>query len=146
MKNADNENYNELAFYTLALNDECFIHQYIVDAYTTQSANSVTKSISLTFSLVGLYLFVEKNFTGKQVQKFHTLMSNHKISWPSFELPKNRGEITIEMVLMSELGDERIEMIKNWCHSIWNAFSNCHTEVKSVTEYYLKIQKEIMNY
>jgi hypothetical protein len=67
MQNLNDSNYNQLAFYTLGLQDKCFIHQYIVDAYTAQNANSNTKSISLIFSLVGLYLQIEKNYSGKEV-------------------------------------------------------------------------------
>ena len=146
MDNLINEKYSELAYYTLGLQDECFIHQYIVDAYTSQTANNSTKAISLTFSLVGLYLFIEKDFTGKEIQEFHTLMSNTKIKQPNFELPKNRGEVNIDMVLKAEIGEVRKRMIKIWCCSIWKAFNNSHSEVKEITQYYFNIKIKTTNH
>jgi hypothetical protein len=145
MEDLLNKQYNELAYYTLGLQDECFVHQYIVDAYTLQMANKSTKSISVTFSLVGLYLYVEKNFTGKEVQEFHTLMSKHKIIWPIFNLPENRGKISICMILESEIGEERNKMIKIWCNSIWTALKIHHSEIEKIAEYYLNIKRKTTN-
>jgi hypothetical protein len=141
MKNLPNEKYSELAYYTLGLQDEYFIHQCLVDAFTAQTANKQTKAISLTFSLVGLYLFTEKNFTGKEVQAFHTLMSNDKIKWLHFELPETRGKINIDMVLQSTIGEARNKMIMAWCHSVWEAFSKNHSEVEAIAAYYLNAKK-----
>ncbi len=137
MQNSVNTKFHELAYYTLALKDEYFIHQCIVDAYTAQTANEYTKSISLTFALVGLYLLIEKNYTGKEVQNFHTLMSKNKKNWTTFILPENRGEVTIDAVLKASEGKERDKMIMIWCTSIWNAFSESHTEIKQVAESYI---------
>jgi Family of unknown function (DUF5946) len=136
MNNFVSEQYNELAYYTLGLQDACFIHQYIVDAYTSQTATEDTKAISLTFALVGLYLYIEKNYSGKEVQQFHTLMSTDKMKWPNIKLPGKRGEITIETVLNANEGDERNKMIKNWCNSVWNAFVESHSEIIEIADYY----------
>jgi Family of unknown function (DUF5946) len=135
-----NENYNELTYYTLGLQDKCFIHQYVVDAYSSQTADLNTKSISLIFALVGLYLHIEKNKTGKEVQEFHTLMSKNKIKWPKLILPSNRGEISIEMVLKKNAGEERNQMINKWCVSIWNAYYENHSKIKEISEYYQKLK------
>lgn len=140
MENLVTEKYNELAFYTLGLRDECFIHQYIVDAFTAQNSTIETKSISLTFALVGLYLFIEKGYTGKEVQAFHTLMSSNKLQWPIFILPINRGEITIETVLEVKEQEERNLKIKSWCQSVWNAFSECSVKIKEIADYYIEIK------
>jgi Family of unknown function (DUF5946) len=136
MNSLVSENYNELAYYTLGLQDACFIHQYIVDAYTAQTATEDTKAISLTFALISLYLYIEKKYTGKEVQQFHTLMSTDKIIWPNIKLPEKRGEITIVTVLNANEGDERNNMIKTWCDSVWNAFVESHSEIKEIADYY----------
>jgi hypothetical protein len=132
------EQYNELAYYTLALKDDYFIHQHIVDAYTVQSASIYTKPISLTFGLVGLYLLIEKGFTGKQIQNFHTLMSKHKMQWPTFSLPENRSFINVEMVLKANEGDERSKLIIEWCKNVWHMWQDSHNELKKVVDYYLE--------
>jgi hypothetical protein len=136
----ENEKYNELAYYTLQLQDECFIHQYIVDAYTIQTADSNTKKISIIFALVGLYLYVEKGYTGKEVQRFHTWMSNNKINWPEVELPIKRGNVTVAMVVDKD-GDDRIKMMNTWCNDVWNALSSCHLEIEKIATYYLNLKQ-----
>ncbi len=77
------EQYNELSFYTLAHQHPSFIHQHIVDAQIAQTAAANTKPISIIFSLAGLYLFIEKNYTGKQVQQLHMQMAKNKKPWPT---------------------------------------------------------------
>jgi hypothetical protein len=46
----------------------------IVDAFFVQTATSTTKSITLWFGLVGLYLYVEKGYTGRKVQQMHGVL------------------------------------------------------------------------
>ena len=77
----EQEQYNELAYYTLSHNDSRFIHQHIVDAFTAQTANESTKPIALFFSLAGLYLFLEKNYSGRQVQLANMEMAKGKRSF-----------------------------------------------------------------
>jgi hypothetical protein len=131
-----NEKYNELAFYTLGLQDEYFIHQHVVDAFTTQHATHETKTISLIFALVGLYLYVERKYTGKEIQSFHTLMSDSKMDWPQLKLPAKHGEVTIEMVLKENEGDARNRMIEIWCSSIWKAYHELHVEIIKIAAQY----------
>jgi hypothetical protein len=60
------DEFYELSYYTLAHPDNVyFIHQYIVEAFQTQSADKDTKPIRLIFSLLGLYLYLEKGYTGR---------------------------------------------------------------------------------
>jgi hypothetical protein len=130
------EEYDQLAYYTLSLHDEAFIQQYIVDAYTAQTATEHSKPISVVFALVGLYLFIEKKYNGKQVQRFHVLMSNAKIDWPFLSLPQNRGNITVKTVLRKPI-EERNSMIEAWCKAVWEAFRENHSTIESLANYYL---------
>ena len=68
----------ELTYYTLNKADRNFIHQHVVDAYAAQNADAETKPITLFFALAGLYLLIEKNYTGKEVQAAHIKMSTRK--------------------------------------------------------------------
>jgi ABC-type phosphate/phosphonate transport system permease subunit len=115
------EQYNELSFYTLAHQGESFIHQHIVDAHTAQTADTNTRPISILFALAGLYLLVEKNYSGRQVQQAHLQMAKNKQALPSVILPAERGEITVSDVLAKPPGRERDEMIYRWCASVWEA-------------------------
>lgn len=109
---SDTEFYSELSYYTLAHADKDFIHQHFVDAYAAQKADLNSKPIGITFALVGLYLFVERGYTGRQVQKVNMQMAKNKRVWPAFSLPEKRGGITIADVLRTPSGESRDEMIK----------------------------------
>jgi hypothetical protein len=122
--NKKEQQYHELSFYTLSLQDPAFIHQFIVDAYTAQTADEKAKPISIVFALAGLYLCIEKKFNGKQVQQFHIKMAEDKKQWPKITLPEKRGDIDVSDVLAVSPGPERDKMIKKWCESVWNAFKN----------------------
>jgi hypothetical protein len=130
MKKSDQDLYYELTYYTLGHPDKnYFIHQHIVDCYTAQKADDNTKPIAITYALAGLYLYIEKNYSGRQVQMAHIQMSKNKKVLPTIKLPKNRGEITILKVLETPPGIERDFMIKKWCISVWHAYEDCHDTI-----------------
>lgn len=126
------EAYNELSYYTLAHTDSSFIHQHIVDAFAAQSADEHTKPIRITFALIGLYLYIEKKYTGKQVQIAHTYMAKEKMVWPTFTLPKDRGNITVTDVLDTPAGEERDTLIQTWCSLVWRTYDESHEKIASL--------------
>jgi hypothetical protein len=121
--------YNELSGYTLTHFGPAFIHQYVVDAFAAQNADERTKPIKLTFALVGLYLHVEKSYSGKQVQKVHMLLARRKREWPSFALPRDRGVMTAADVIAAPAGPDRDAAIDVCCASVWKAFRDSHKAV-----------------
>lgn len=119
--------FHELTFYTLAHPDQLyFIHQHAVDAYQAQNASVETRPITLIFSLIGLCLYVEMNYTGRQVQQAHMKLSRSKRPWPDIQLPEFRGEIAVSDVLKADPGEARDLMIKDWCVCVWNAYESSH--------------------
>jgi hypothetical protein len=126
---SDQELYNELAYYTLSLGDSAFIHQHIVDAFGAQHADKAAKPIAITFALAGLYLYLEKNYTGREVQIAHVKMAKKKRNWPAFDLPEQRGDVTVADVLNSLPGQEREAMIRKWCESVWDVYKKSHKQV-----------------
>lgn len=117
--------FHALSYYTLAHTDQnYFIHQLAVDAYTAQHADEHTKAVAITFALAGLYLVVEKGYSGKEAQLAHMAMAKKKTEWPVFELPTERGSITIEDVLAHEPGAGRDEMIRAWCREVWRCYAS----------------------
>jgi len=127
--NVDDNPYHELCGYTLTHYDPAFIHQHVVDAFAAQSANERTKPIALTFALVGLYLHIEKGFSGKRVQQAHQSLARVKREWPTFPLPVDRGTVTAADVMAAAPGPERDKMIDTWCVSVWNAYHSSHEAV-----------------
>jgi len=136
MSESNQDNYfHELSFYTLSHPDrEYFIHQHIVDAFTAQTASENTKAISLVFSLVGLYLYLEKGYSGRQVQLAHLKLAKNKILWPVVVLPGFRGNIAISDVLKSTPGPERDNLIKKWCNSVWEAYKDSQSIIASLAK------------
>ncbi|TXE11735.1 hypothetical protein FUA26_06605 [Seonamhaeicola algicola] len=116
--------------------DSSFIHQHIVDAYGAQIANQTTKKIRTIFSLVGLYLYLEMDYTGRKVQEFHTLMSKNKMEWPKIDFPKYRGEIGVSDVLATKQGFERDNMIRNWCFSVWKEYEENRNSIIELVKKY----------
>src|SRR3954466_5026740 len=88
-----------------------------------ETASAYTKPIGVVFGLVGLYLHVEKQFSGGQVQKVHLALGRRKREWPRVNLPENRGSMTVADVLAATAGPERDRAIEDWCQSVWTACS-----------------------
>ncbi|MFH1031933.1 MAG: DUF5946 family protein [Chloroflexota bacterium] len=133
-KTSVQENYNELTYYTMNHPDPSFIHQHVVDAFCAQYADERTKPIAITFALIGLYLYLEKNSSGKQVQQAHVILARHRKQWPKFNLPAYSGNITASDVLKAPPGPERDKMIRKWCDSVWDAYKGNHQKVAALVQ------------
>jgi hypothetical protein len=135
----DQELYDELALYTLAHADPEFLHQQIVDAFAAQHADEKSKPITVVFALVGLYLFNEKGFTGRQVQRIHMQLARQRKQWPRMKPPEDRGTITVVDVLAAPPGTPRDERIREWCGSVWGAWGAAHDQIKELMKAELNI-------
>jgi hypothetical protein len=124
--------YHELMFYTLAHPSPAFLHQHAVDAYTAQHADATTKPIAITFALIGLYLLVERGFTGRQVQIAHMQMAKRRKPWLSPALPDARGDILVSDVLAAPPGPARDAAIDAWSRSVWRAFQAAHSQIAAL--------------
>jgi len=123
------EAYDQLALYTLSKRDPEFIHQYIVDTFMAQNATDATKPIGLYFALIGLFLHLEKNYSGREVQLAHMKLGKLKKVWPRFKIPEFRGNITVFDVLKKSEGSERNRMINEWARDVWAAWQSVHKEI-----------------
>ncbi|MDE3056644.1 MAG: hypothetical protein KGJ59_01625 [Bacteroidota bacterium] len=138
--NSERELYNELSYYTLSHPDPSFTHQHIVDAFTAQTADENSKPIGVVFALAGLYLYVEKNFTGKQVQQAHTKTAGERMAWPKITPPKLRGKITVAEVMNVPAGKQRDVIIRTWCESVWEAWKESRAVIVSLVTEVLEIE------
>jgi len=128
---------NELTYYTLAHGDPRFIHQHVVDAYGAQHVHRSASTIGAAFTLAGLYLAVERAFTGREVQKMHMLMASRSKQWPRFDPPTDAGPLTVADVLAAEPGPTRDEAIMRWCASVWRAWSADQDRVREMVDRFL---------
>jgi hypothetical protein len=136
---SDQDLYNELAFYTLSHPSQAFIHQHAVDAFAAQHADERSKPIATVFALIGLYLHIEKGFSGKQVQKAHMQLATRRKQWPRLEPPEERGATGVSAVLAAPPGEERDEMIRAWCVAVWNAWKVTQGQIRELVKQELGI-------
>ncbi len=130
--------YGELSAFTLSLQEGDFIHQFAVDTYTAQHAGAFVKPIAITFALVGLYLAFEHNYTGRQVQKAHTLLARTSKKWPQFRLPEEKASLTVLDVLKTP-ENERNDMLREWSKAVWRIWESEHTKVAELVHERLNI-------
>jgi Family of unknown function (DUF5946) len=130
---------HELMYYTLAHGDPAFLHQHAVDAYAVQNATEDSKPIAVVFGLVGLYLHLERGFTGRQVQRAHMQLGTPRRTWSMPELPERRGAIRVGDVLDSPRGEERDIMIDVWCNSVWEACEALHSQIGETVAFELGV-------
>ena len=127
--------YDQLAFYTLELRDPEFIHQHIVDAYAVQHARPGIRPIAIVFGLVGLYLYIEKSFTGRQVQRAHMQLARHRKKWTAPPFPSDkRATIGIADVLAAPPGSARQDMIRRWCESVWQDWQASRAQITALVQ------------
>lgn len=133
------DQYNQLACYTLAHPDPAFLHQLVVDAHTAQTATEQTKPIAVVFALIGLYLHLEKGYTGRQVQRAHMQLAKWPNTWVKPPLPGEIGAIRISHVLAAEPGPARDATIERWCASVWESWHESRQQIVEVAKKYLGI-------
>src|SRR5438874_11776589 len=97
--------YDEVYAYTISRPG--FILQHVVDAFAVQTASDESRPIGVVFGLLGLYLHVEKQFSGRQVQRVHMELGRRKREWPRVSVPEDRGSMTVADVLAASAGAER---------------------------------------
>jgi len=131
--------FDELSFYTLAQPRPPFIHQLAIDAWTAQRADETTRPIAVVFALVGLYLHLEKGYTGLQVQHVHMRLAPRRSQWPALPLPESRGAIEVSDVLAAAPGEARNAMIHTWCASVWRAWRPYQDVIREL----LRVELEI---
>lgn len=129
--------YDELTAWTVSLLDRDFIHQHVVDAWAAQHADENSRPIGIAFALLGLYLHLEKGFSGREVQRAHMQLAQPqgrgpgRMNWPRFSLPVDRRSVTVCDV-MAAPEQERPHMIDEWCRSVWSAWHASHAAVATL--------------
>lgn len=131
---SEEELFHELSFYTLAHGDPSFIHQHIVDAYAAQHATEASKPIGVVFGLVGLYLHVEKHYTGRQVQKAHMQMAKRRKDWPRLQPPQAQASLRVADVVKAPPGAERDAVIYAWAAAVWESWRERRREIVGLVE------------
>ena len=137
---SEQELFDELSFYTLAHGDPAFLHENSADAWRAQHVDETTKPMAVIFAVMGLYLYLEKGFTGKQVQRVHMQLARSRKIWPSFSLPSDRGTMTVADVASVPPGVERDAAIHQWCSVVWKAWRGSREPIAALLRNELDIR------
>jgi len=131
--------FGELCAYTVTHGDPKFIHQHAVDTWQAQHVVASKSNIGLAFSLIGLYLGLEKGYTGRQVQLAHMELGRTKRTWAWFDPPAERYPLTVLDVLHADPGAERDAVLMKWASATWNAWGHAHDWTRGVCAQLLKV-------
>jgi hypothetical protein len=131
---------SELSAYTLTRLDPGFIHQHVVDAYGAQHAGfqgrvreRISQSnIGIAFSLLGLYLTVEKGYTGREVQRAHMALGRWRKQYPHPEHIPERAALTVLDVIKEQPGAARDEKLKRWAEAVWESWKPAHVWTRAL--------------
>ncbi len=126
--------YSDLMCYTVAKQDPEFIHQHVVDTYAAQHGGGPTRNITVAFGLIGLYLALEKGYTGKQVQQAHMKIAKIRKVWPRLEPPPEPAVLTVMDVLRAGTDGERDATIRKWMESVWESWADRHAWIRRTTD------------
>ncbi len=126
--------FSDLSSYTVSKRDAEFIHQHAVDAYEAQHAGDRTRNITVAFGLIGLYLALEKGFTGRQVQEAHMKLARTRKDWPRLDPPAIPAPITVLDVVQGRTDEERDQLIWKWMAAVWDSWSDRKDWVRAITD------------
>ncbi|MEN6341950.1 MAG: DUF5946 family protein [Methanospirillum sp.] len=126
--------YSDLQSYTVAKRDPAFMHQHAVDAYAAQHAGGPTRNIAVAFGLIGLYLALERRYTGRQVQLAHMRIAKARKEWPRLEQPAETVGFTALDVLRARTDAERDRMIERWMAAVWETWADRQEWVRATTD------------
>jgi hypothetical protein len=122
------QQFGEITTDYLTRNDPDFLYQLAVDSYGAQHVGEATPNIGTAFSLIGLYLALECEYSGRRVQRAHMILAKRKRKWPRMESPSFAGTINVGEVLKETEG-RRDRMLKVWGRSVWEAWIASHAWV-----------------
>lgn len=109
------------------------VHQLSVDAYGAQHGGGGTPPIRLAFSLVGLYLALDRDLDGEQVRAAHARMGKPDASWPAFTPPDHLGLATImsvaEQGLMRGSRSGHLDAVTRWAEAVWTGWARQRKDV-----------------
>jgi hypothetical protein len=126
--------FHELSAYTISTGDERFIHQHVVDAYAAQHAAENPKPIATTAALIGLHLFAEKGWTGRDAQRAHMELGNRMKEWPAFAPPREPARVNVATVLAASAGEPRDRAIEVWARAVWESWKEEHGRIEALLE------------
>ena len=109
-------------------------HQMTVDAYGAQHVATTGPAIGPAFALIGLYLALERGFSGPQVRDAHAHLATPKRDWPRFTPPAGPWPITVADVAAAPDAVAHAARVQQWGASVWEAWAGDAPRVRELTD------------
>lgn len=126
--------YGRLTVYSIAHKSPDFLHQHVVDTYGAQHVSDEAPALLPAFALIGLHLWLDRGYTGKQVKETHARLARTKRDWPRFETPHREWTMTMLDPLEAPEGPERDAVIEAWARSVWAVWEPRHADIAALVD------------
>ena len=126
--------YGRLTVYSIAHRSPEFLHQHVVDTYGAQHVSEEAPALMTAFALIGLHLWLERGYTGKQIQATHGRIARVRKNWPRFETPHRDWTMTMLNPLEAPEGPARDAAIEDWARSVWSVWAPLHGEIAALVD------------
>lgn len=115
-------------------------HQLTVDAYGAQHTGPRTRTITTAFALNGLYLVLERGFSGTHAREAHGYLAETVPEWPRFAPPSGPPAyaVTVLDVALAGSPEEHRDLLMRWGGCAWDAWRHVHAEVAEMTDRQLR--------
>ncbi|MBW4043030.1 MAG: hypothetical protein HIU86_13075 [Acidobacteria bacterium] len=102
-------------------------HQLTVDAYGAQHAGGQAPGIRVAYSLAGLWLALEHDFTAEDVRAVHRRMGHPTSTWPAFEppVPPQQWLTVLDVAdagVRQHSDGGHARAANRWAESVWDAW------------------------
>ncbi len=106
-------------------------HQLAVDAYGAQHAGAPSPPIATAFGLIGLYLALERGWSGTAVRGAHQYLAQRHSTWPRFRGRADGSVLTVAEVAGAIAPDDHANRVQAWARSVWDSWAPEHPHVGS---------------
>ncbi len=118
-------------------------HQLTVDAYGAQHAGGEAPQIRVAYSLAGLWLALEHDFSAEDVRAVHRRMGHPTADWPVFEPPvlPQRWLTALDVAeagIRQRSDGGHARAVGQWAESVWSAWLAASPGIDDVVEAMLR--------
>jgi Family of unknown function (DUF5946) len=108
-------------------------HQLLVDTYTAQHVGPNAAAITGAFALVGLYLALERGWSGLEVRDAHQALANRYRDWPRFAgAARAQAAVTVEDLALAATTSQYAETLHRWARAVWASWRDEHGLVRAL--------------
>ncbi len=104
-------------------------HQLLVDTYGAQHVGPRSPAITGAFGLIGLYLTLERGWTGLRVRAAHQALAARYRDWPLLGRPPEAASMTVQDLAFAGTPAEYVEVLHDWAGTVWASWRREHPRI-----------------